>query len=199
MPKRPPEHMEAQRERILRATLRCISDLGIERTSITEIRKEAGLSAGALYTHYANKDAIIAAALRYGSVKEAYLPETWPEFAAAVASMADEDGFDAATVARMQLQIFATGIRPGPQHDLLKPIIASALDLVVGHLTMMERDGRVRLRMAPFTTALAIGAIKDGIVWSGLALDRPLPDIEADIVAALDCLIHPAADATITA
>lgn len=191
MPKRPPEHMEAQRERILRAALRCISDLGIERTSIAEIRKEAGLSAGALYTHFANKDAIVAAALSFASVKEAYLPETWPEFAAAVASMADGDGFDAAMIARVQLQVYATSIRPGPQHDLLKPLIDGALDLVVGHLQAMERAGHVRLRMDAVKTALAIGAIKDGMVWSGLALDRPVAEIEADIVAALACLIHP--------
>ncbi|WP_116090254.1 TetR/AcrR family transcriptional regulator [Sphingomonas crusticola] len=191
MPKRPPEHMEAQRERILRAALRCISDLGIERASIAEIRKQAGLSAGALYTHFANKDAIVAAALRFASVKEAYLPETWPEFAAAVASMAGDDGFDAATVARMQLQVYAAGIRPGAQHDLLRPIIAGALDLVVSHLSAMEREGRVRLRMSPLKTALAIGAIRDGIVWSGLALDRAFDEIEADIVAAISCLTEP--------
>ena len=191
MPKRAPEHMEAQRERILRAALRCISDLGIERASIAEIRKEAGLSAGALYTHFENKDAIIVAALSFASVKEAYLPDSWPGFATAIASMADEDGFDAATVARMQLQVYASSIRPGAPHDLLKPIIGDALDLVVGHLAAMERGGRVRLRMDPLRTALAIGAIKDGLVWSGLALDRPLHEIEADIVASLSCLIQP--------
>jgi AcrR family transcriptional regulator len=192
MPKRAPEHMESQRERILRAALRCISDLGIERTSVAEIRKEAGLSAGALYTHFENKDAIVAAALSFASVKDAHLPDAWSEFATAIASMADEDGFDAATIARMQLQVYASSIRPGAQHDLLKPIIGDALDLVVRHLAAMEREGRVKLRMDPRKTALTIGAIKDGLVWTGLALDRPMHEIEADIVAALACLIHPA-------
>ncbi|WP_380872090.1 hypothetical protein ACFB49_30360 [Sphingomonas sp. DBB INV C78] len=190
MPKRPAEHMEAQRERILRATLSCISELGIERTSIAEIRKEAGLSAGALYTHFANKEALVAEALRFASVKEAYLPDHWPDFTTAVASTADDNGFDAATVARMQLQVFASGIRPGPLHDLLKPIIDGALDLIVRHLATMERNGCVRLRMSPLRTALAIGAIRDGMMWSGLALDRPLDQIEADIAATISCFVH---------
>jgi AcrR family transcriptional regulator len=184
--------MEAQRERILRATLRCISELGIERTSIAEIRKESGLSAGALYTHFANKDAIVAEALRFASVKESRLPETLPEFTAGVASTAEEDGFAIAMIARTQLQVFASAIRPGPLHDLLKPLIAGALDVVTDHLATMERKGHIKLRMSPLRTALAIGAIKDGIMWTGLALDRPLHEVEADIAATISCLIDPA-------
>lgn len=191
MPKRQPEHMAAQRARILRATLRSIGEHGIERTSIAEIRRAAGLSAGALYTHFANKEAIVAAALRYASVKEAVLPSTWPDFAAAIASMADEDGFDIATVARLQLQVFASGIRPGHLHDLLRPIIQAALDVIAGHLAAMERGGEIRLRMSPVQTALAMGAVKDGLMWTGLALDRPLDEVEADIVVALTCLVDP--------
>jgi len=192
MPKRPPGHMEAQRARILRATLHCISELGIERTSISEIRKEAGLSAGALYTHFASKDEIVVEALRAASVKEAYLPDTWPELIAAIASMADGEGFDVTTVARSQLQVFAMAIRPGPLHDLLKPLIDDALALVVRHLATMAAADRVRLRMSPLRTALAIGAIKDGMVWSGLALDRPFEEIESDIASAISCLADPA-------
>lgn len=190
MPKRPAEHMALQRSRILRAALRCISNLGIEGTSIAEIRKEAELSAGALYIHFANKDEIIAEALRSASVREAYLPDTWPKFVAAVASMADEDGFTMASVARSQLQVFAIAIRAGPMRDLLAPLIADALDFVVQHLAKMQDAGKVRLRMSPLRTALAIGAIKDGLVWTGLALDRPSAEVEADIIAAASCLVE---------
>ena len=60
MPKRDVAHMQGQRERILRAAIRCISELGLESASIAAIRKEAGLSAGAIYTHFGGKDEIIA-------------------------------------------------------------------------------------------------------------------------------------------
>ena len=184
--------MAAQRTRILNATLRCISKLGIERASVTEIRREAGLSAGALYLHFANKDEIIIEALRSASVRETHLPETWPEFVAAIASMADEDAFDMPTIARSQLQVFALAIRPGPMRNLLAPLIADALDFVVQHLAAMQVAGQVKLRLSPRRTALAIGALKDGLVWSGLALDRPRHEIEADIVAATQCFVSAA-------
>src|SRR4028119_2139216 len=118
--------MAAQREMILRATLHCISEFGIEGASIAAIRRQAGLSAGALYVHFENKDAIIAEALSFASVMEWQLPHTWPEFVRAIASMAEDENFDLDTVARTQLQVLATAIRPGPQHELLKPIIQNS-------------------------------------------------------------------------
>lgn len=183
--------MDAQRERILRATLRCISELGIEQTSIAAIRREARLSAGALYTHFASKEAIIAAALRFGMMGDTHFPDEWVDLTAAIAGTEDQGEFDIAMIARTQLQVFASGIRPGPLHDLLKPLIEQSLAILVRHLADMARDGRVTLRMSPMRTALAIAAIRDGLLWTGLALERPFAEIEADIVAALDCLVSP--------
>lgn len=191
MPKRSSEHMAAQRETILRATLHCISEFGIEGASIAAIRRQAGLSAGALYVHFENKDAIIAEALSFASVMEWRLPHTWPEFVRAITGMAEDENFDINLVARTQLQVFATAIRPGPQHELLKPIIQNSLDFVVRHLTNMEESGEIKLRMAPLQTALAIGAARDGILWMGLALDRSSKEIESDTVAAFSCFIEP--------
>lgn len=190
MPKRLPAHMDAQRERILRATLRCISEFGIERTSIAAIRREAQLSTGALYTHFPNKEAIVAEALRFAAVEDARLPESWAELRADVSDTSDDGLFDTALVARAQLQLFASCIRGGPLHDLLKPMIARSLDQIVDHLAAMEGDGRVKLRMTPLRTALAIAALRDGFLWMGLALDRPFAQVQADMAAALDCLIE---------
>ncbi len=191
MPKRSSEHMAAQREAILRATLHCISEYGIEGASIAAIRRQAGLSAGALYVHFENKEAIIAAALSFASVTEWRLPDTWPEFVRAIANIADDENFDINLVARTQLQVLATAIRPGPQHELLKPIIQSSLNFIVRHLTIMEESGQIKLRMAPLQTAFALGAVRDGILWMGLALDRSSQEIEADMVAAFYCFIEP--------
>ena len=78
MPKRDPIHMSAQRERIVRATIGCIADKGVERTSITDICRKAGMSVGAIYVHFANKQEIVAAALSYGSMEAVDLPGDWP-------------------------------------------------------------------------------------------------------------------------
>lgn len=189
MPKRSPSHMLAQRERILRATIRCISDVGLERTSIARIRKEAGLSAGAIYKHFGGKDEIVAEALRFAAMTNAMLPDEWPKFKAAVAAAGDQMGFDAPTVARAQLQLLASSMRPGPLHDMVKPMIEGTLSMVAEHLAGMERSGQIRLKLTPIQTAMCISALTDGLLWIGLAEDRALDEISADIAASLDCLI----------
>ena len=196
MPKRSPAHMEAQQERIVRAAIRCIATLGIERTSVAEIRGGpiswggGGLRAGAIYTHFRSKEEIVAAALRFGSAGATDLPRDWPALRAWVADTGDQLGFDFATMARTQLQVAASSVRPGPMHDALKPMIEAALEGVVAQLTAMEQEGRVRLRLSPRQTALAIAALRDGMAWLALARDRPVAELEEDLVAALDCLLR---------
>jgi AcrR family transcriptional regulator len=46
------------RERILQTALECFTDLGYDRTSIARIRERSGVSNGALFHHFANKEAI---------------------------------------------------------------------------------------------------------------------------------------------
>ena len=71
----------------------------------------------------------------------------------------------------------------------MRPIIDASLKEVVDHLSEMERSGRVKLRLSPMQTALAIAALKDGLVWFALARDRPLSEAGNDVKAIVDCLI----------
>lgn len=61
MPKRNEQYMAARRQEIVDAATRCIAKLGVANTSTTEICREAGISMGALYTHFATKDEILLA------------------------------------------------------------------------------------------------------------------------------------------
>jgi AcrR family transcriptional regulator len=62
------------RERILRAALECYTELGYDRTTVALIRERSGVSNGALFHHFPNKEAIASAlylaAMR--SVQEGY-------------------------------------------------------------------------------------------------------------------------------
>ena len=61
MPKVTDAHQEARREQILEAAFACFARQGFHQTTMQDICKEAGLSAGAVYGYFESKDAIIAA------------------------------------------------------------------------------------------------------------------------------------------
>ncbi|HKT78058.1 MAG TPA: TetR family transcriptional regulator [Sphingobium sp.] len=62
MPKRDDIYMGEQRTAIARAALKVLLEKGVYATSLRDICMEAGISIGALYTHFANKSEAITAA-----------------------------------------------------------------------------------------------------------------------------------------
>ncbi|WP_059007076.1 TetR/AcrR family transcriptional regulator [Streptomyces specialis] len=55
------EHLEARRRQIIQGAARCFSRDGFHGTSMQDIFRETGLSAGAVYRYFPGKEAIIAA------------------------------------------------------------------------------------------------------------------------------------------
>ncbi|MDT0441762.1 TetR/AcrR family transcriptional regulator [Streptomyces johnsoniae] len=56
-----PEHLEARRRQILRGAAQCFARNGFHGTSMQDVFKETGLSAGAVYRYFPSKEAIIVA------------------------------------------------------------------------------------------------------------------------------------------
>ena len=185
--------MTAQRTRILRATIECIAEKGVEGTSIASICKRADLSAGALYVHFRNKDDILAETVRYG-VQASDFPDDWPSFKAAMVSFEDQHGFDIVTVVRTRLHLNAEFVRSGRLHDMGRPLLQQTLSALAAHLQRMHDSGRVQLRFSAGQTAVNISAFIDGMLWIALAGDRPLDEICAEMSAGLDCFVASAPD-----
>ena len=61
MPKVTTEYRQARRDEIADAALRCFAQRGFQATSMADIIEASGLSAGAIYGHYAGKQEIIMA------------------------------------------------------------------------------------------------------------------------------------------
>jgi AcrR family transcriptional regulator len=61
MPRLTPHTRDARRQQILGAAQRCFTRNGFQATSMQDIFAEAGLSAGAVYSHFTGKDEIITA------------------------------------------------------------------------------------------------------------------------------------------
>lgn len=182
--------MTAQRERILRATIRCIGDVGLEQTSIAAIRREAELSTGAIYKHFKGKDEIVAAALQFAAMDQSDVPHHWPLLRDDMATLGDERGFEMYAIARTNLQLLASSLRPGPLRVLLISQMEHTLSVLADRLTAMERAGEIRLKMSPVRTAACIAALTEGLTWLGLASGRRSEEISQDIAAGLECLVE---------
>ncbi len=74
MPRVSEEHLEARRRQILDAARRRFTANGFHSTSMQDVLKESGLSAGAVYRYFASKEDIIAAIAEeaVGAIREAF-------------------------------------------------------------------------------------------------------------------------------
>lgn len=79
MPRVSEAHREARREQIIAAALRCFHRNGFHPTTMDDIVRESGLSAGAVYTYFSGKDELIVAV---GSMKLGGLRSTIDALAA---------------------------------------------------------------------------------------------------------------------
>lgn len=61
MPRVTEAYRTARRDEIISAALRCFAEKGYQRTSMADIIEESGLSAGAIYGHFAGKQELFAA------------------------------------------------------------------------------------------------------------------------------------------
>ena len=189
MPKRDADHMNAQRERIIQATLVCIARKGVERTSIADIWKEAGLSAGALYVHFRNKSDLVAQCLRYSREPSLEPPASWEDLKNRLLGFDSSIGWDATTVARARVNLHAECINPGALQDILPPILAEQFIILSGWIGLLVDRKLIALHMSTRATAMAISAQIDGMLWIALAGNQPLEDVIPDISAALDCFV----------
>jgi AcrR family transcriptional regulator len=61
VPKVSEEHSRARRQEILDAAARCFARAGFHRTTIQDIVRESGLSAGLIYRYFTDKDGVVTA------------------------------------------------------------------------------------------------------------------------------------------
>lgn len=71
MPKLSADALDDRRKHILRAAEVCFARDGFHRTTIADVRDEAGVSTGAIYTYFPNKEAMIRAILEQARLERA--------------------------------------------------------------------------------------------------------------------------------
>ncbi len=63
MPRVTADHLESRRQEIVRAALRCFAREGFHATSVRDVVRESGLSAGAVYSYFPSKAELVAGAV----------------------------------------------------------------------------------------------------------------------------------------
>ncbi|MFI5706375.1 TetR/AcrR family transcriptional regulator [Kribbella sp. NPDC051620] len=61
MPKVTREHRTARRDQIVSAAQRCVNERGFHKTTMADVIRESGLSAGAVYSYFKSKEEIVSA------------------------------------------------------------------------------------------------------------------------------------------
>ncbi len=157
MPRITAERREARRTAILAAARRCFSRDGFHQTSMPDIAREAGLSAGAFYRYFPSKEDVIleiagqafgAMAGRIVAVGEDGSPAGIAEIVAAVvwpisgATIELRPGDIAPTdeLARCGIQAWGELMR----HDTLRERAAAGFDVVRARVADVLRQGQAR-------------------------------------------------------
>jgi len=140
MPKLSSAKLEARRQHILRAATACFDREGFHRTTIADVRREAGVSTGAIYTYFPNKKAIIRAMLEDAQLARG----------AQLASAAQDAGAsgseravlmhwahrvftaEGARLARVDVNLWAEALRDPEVAELAKLALENATQTVAG-------------------------------------------------------------------
>lgn len=183
VPKVSEQYLEQRREQILSAAQRCFARKGFHETSVQDVFRESGLSAGAVYRYFKSKDqlvqAISAGALsRLAAVAEdALAADPLPgldkiagRLAAAAEELSVEDG-----PARVALPTWAAALHDPAVAAIARNILGGLRAWWVEAAERMREDGRLN----PDADVNAVGAALFAFLPGFLLQHLILEDVDA--------------------
>ncbi|HKR87711.1 MAG TPA: helix-turn-helix domain-containing protein [Phenylobacterium sp.] len=168
--------MEAQREAIARAALEVLLEKGVYETSLRDICKAAGISVGALYTHFKTTEEAIVAACTLHHLEEQRLPipASWGEYVASLKVVRREHGSRDSKRFRLSLQ-FAAEISQMEQNPKgLAAIYHLYRERIAKSLRALQAAGEITLPLGLEMTTELHMQLASGAEYQ-LACDRELP------------------------
>jgi AcrR family transcriptional regulator len=151
MPKVSDAHLAARRRQILDAAGRCFAREGFHRTSMQDIVRESGVSAGLVYRYFAGKDDIIAAIVtewheQRQALLDSGLPSAYLELLRSIGRPEARDDL------RLGVQVWAEAVRTPRIRDLVRRGVdgprAAAAELVARLAPALEPDALARVFIA---------------------------------------------------
>ncbi|MER9291554.1 TetR/AcrR family transcriptional regulator [Mesorhizobium sp. M0510] len=173
---------EQKRAVVLRAAMRCFAQNGLQKTSISDICKAAGMRSGHVYYYFPSKDAIVEAAFRIGMddlithVEEMMDGEDFVSLIVDIHSKAERDRRSWDMTPGLRLEFLAESAR-NPR--LMAIENAQDERLVQATLRVVYKAmaaGRLDSRVDPLAFSHAII-----LLWSGFALARLSDTFDLDV------------------
>jgi AcrR family transcriptional regulator len=169
MPKLKPNTALARREHILDAAEICFARSGFHRTTMHDICREAGISAGALYGHFASKEALIAGIAERDRNKLAgELAELAqaPDLVAALARLGEHYTVEQPQHKRVLcVEIGAESTRNTAVGEIFRGVDKFCCNSLAGLFRRAAEEGRIAPRFDIETIALVLALIGDGLFW----------------------------------
>jgi AcrR family transcriptional regulator len=186
MPRVSQEHLEARRQQIVDAARRCFLRNGFHATSMQDILREAGLSAGAVYRYFPSKDELTAAIVADANarLREAFeslvlsdppppIDQAFTRMGRTIQRMDEEYG-----LARLAIQVWGEAVRSPELAQRLRELVVVVRRLVV----QMVRIYQARGEIGQDVPAEKVGPVIAGI-FPGFMLQHVLfGDVDADTV-----------------
>ena len=198
MPRLKPATQAARRERILDAAEQCFARAGFHRTTMHDICREAGISAGALYVYFPSKEALIAGISerdRAEFAKRLAMLAEAPDFLQALSAVGEQYFVDEPAHKRLMCIEIGVELTRNPQ---VGEIFRNVDDYVLaGFEKLFQRladEGRIRPTLPIPTLARVLVTIGDGLFWRR-AVDPKFDGraILPAVVALIGAMLNPTA------
>jgi AcrR family transcriptional regulator len=192
MPKVSQEHLERRRQQILDAAVDCFARQGFHATSMQDIFRASGLSAGAVYRYFPSKHALIrdiAAEVLAGTLTlldDAIGSAATPGIADVVTSIVRQ--LSESPLARVRpviMQVWAEAVRDEELHELSRFLFGQLLASLDRLAQRQVAAGR--MPTATDTAAVAhllLAVIQGYVIQLGVLSEVPLDQVRAGTTAA---------------
>jgi AcrR family transcriptional regulator len=202
MPKVSDAHLRARRQQILQAAATCFARDGFHRTSMQDIVRESGISAGLVYRYFAGKDDMIAAIVsqwheRRGALIEAVhntpeegrhpgrLAPVYLDLLRAIGSPQAVDDL------RLGVQVWAEAVRTPQIRDLVRRGVDGPLATVADLIRQAQRRGELRADLDADALVRVLIAVYQGLMLQTVWDDTVDNDAFVRAVeAVLDALVR---------
>ncbi|MEU4194967.1 TetR/AcrR family transcriptional regulator [Kribbella sp. NPDC026611] len=186
MPKVTEEHRLARRAQIVAAARTCVIEQGFHKTTMADVIQESGLSAGAVYSYFKSKEAIVAAIAEdalsaIDELFEKLLASAEPlsplmaleRTIAHVVTVAEAPGGD---VTRVAVQAWAESLRNEEIHEVAKGKYCQLRDHFLDIVRRAQADGTVDPDVDPLHIAQVMFGMIPGFVLQRLLIGDVTPE-----------------------